>query len=57
VKLNGVMNVLAFKRAVGDKTETRKLFRGEGVADSSLCLPPTGKDLGQETADVVRGDE
>ena len=57
LKLNGLTNVRTLRKALGEQTSMSMLYRGEGNADSSLVRPATGKDLGHELVEVVRGDE
>ncbi|MGB0036224.1 MAG: FkbM family methyltransferase [Candidatus Acidiferrales bacterium] len=57
LKLNGLTNVRTLRKALGEQTSKSMLYRGEGNADSSLVRSATGKDLGHELVDVVRGDE
>ncbi len=57
LQLNGLTNVRALRKALGEQTNTSRLYRGEGNADSSLVRPPTGKDLGHQLVEVMRGDE
>jgi FkbM family methyltransferase len=57
IKLNGVTNITAFNKAVGEAHGTAQLNRGEENADSSLVRSPTGRDLGHETVEVISTDE
>lgn len=57
LKLNGLTNVRAFRKALGERCCEAKLYRGEENADSSLVGPPTGTDIGHELVEIVEGDE
>ncbi len=56
LKLNGISNVRAFQKALGEQVGKGKLYRGEGNADSSLAAPPTGRNLGHQIVEVLPGD-
>jgi FkbM family methyltransferase len=57
LKLNGITNVRAYRKALGERRCEAKLYRGEENADSSLVRPPTGSDSGHQMVEVVGGDE
>lgn len=56
LKLNGLANVISFRKALGEQSGQGKLYRGEENADSSLVSPSTGRDLGHELVEVEEGD-
>jgi FkbM family methyltransferase len=57
IELNGVTNITALNKAVGETHGTAQLNMGEENADSSLVRSPTGRDLGHETVEVISMDE
>jgi len=57
LKLNGLTNVRAFRKALGERSGEGKLYQGEENADSSLVGPPAGRDMGHQLVEVVEGDD
>lgn len=55
MEVNGLTNVRAFRKALGEKSGEGRLFLG-GVSMSSL-VRPYGPPSGSEVVDVVQGDE
>ena len=57
VRLNGLTNVIMFRKAVGEISEQHVLHLGHGNADSSLVRPRGGKDDSTEMVEVIHGDD
>jgi len=53
--LNGIRNVRCFRKALGDRTTTAKLYLGQERGSSSL-LDSCGVNAGHELVEVVQGD-
>jgi FkbM family methyltransferase len=56
LELNGLTNVRAFRKALGEGSGEGRLYQGHENADSSLVGPPSGKDVGHQLVDIVAGD-
>jgi FkbM family methyltransferase len=56
LKLNDLVNVRAFAKALGEQTNHAMLYHGEENTELSLVRPPDGHDMGHELVEVVAGD-
>lgn len=56
LKLNGLTNVRAFRKALGDQSGEGKLYCGQENADSSLVGPPMEGGMRHQVVEIVAGD-